>query len=227
MRIAILLAILAALFATREADAQVCVESCPDLTLVPQDTEGWFIGEQFFIETDCAVLEGLAQPGLRKLLYFTTTILNKGEGPLHIGQISQSPQAYFDNCHGHWHLRDFAEYRLLERRGSKAPLVVSAKQGYCPIDQRLMVRFHGEWVDADFTDPRWATQTYHGCDDFTQSGIGPGWADTYGTRIAGQWLDVTDVPTGTYTLELTVNPLGVFEESNLRNNDLAVTVVIP
>ena len=40
----------------------------------------------------------------------------------------------------------------------------------------------------------------------SDQGIQAGWADVYGAHLDCQWIDVTDVPAGIYTLEIEVNP---------------------
>ena len=50
------------------------------------------------------------------------------------------------------------------------------------------------------------------------AGISPGWADKYAAQIEGQYIDVTDVPSGTYVLTHWVNSAGRIQETEYTNN---------
>lgn len=160
-----------------------------------------------------------------------------------------------DLCHRHMHLKNFSAYRLWTpeqyqqwqrvQRGDKrssdellaahpelSPLT-GHKQGWCPTDLQLYVRAKGEWVFASIDDPRWSTQVYAApaCDptqafDWDISGISPSWGDIYSASIVGQWVDISGVPSGTYILEVEVNPSLFIEEASYRNNVAAAEVII-
>src|SRR5207248_5298457 len=53
-----------------------------------------------------------------------------------------------------------------------------------------------------------------------------GWGDLYDSTLDGQWIDITGVHDGNYTLELEVNPLHILPESDYSNNITRVAVVI-
>jgi hypothetical protein len=55
-------------------------------------------------------------------------------------------------------------------------------------------------------------------------GIQAGWADVYDRGLPGQWIDVTDVPSGSYVLEVEVNPEHVLPEADYTNNVARVAV---
>ena len=57
-------------------------------------------------------------------------------------------------------------------------------------------------------------------------GIQAGWYDNYGSGLTCQWVDITGVPPGTYTLEVTVNPFGALKEGNYANNIASVSVTV-
>jgi hypothetical protein len=57
-------------------------------------------------------------------------------------------------------------------------------------------------------------------------GIQAGWSDIYGSFLDGQWVDITGVPGGTYTLELIVDPDNLIVETDETNNVLRVQVSI-
>jgi len=49
-------------------------------------------------------------------------------------------------------------------------------------------------------------------------GISVGWADRYGAELRYQSIDVTGLTAGEYTLRVTVDPNGFFEERATGNN---------
>ncbi len=55
-------------------------------------------------------------------------------------------------------------------------------------------------------------------------GISVNCGDLYSRHLDCQWIDITDVPTGTYILRQTVNPGGLALESDYRNNVEECTV---
>ena len=62
---------------------------------------------------------------------------------------------------------------------------------------------------------------------FVHMGISPGKGDFYNAQLADQWLDVTDVTPGDYTLRATVNPFGTILETTTDDNVLEVTRTVP
>ena len=52
-------------------------------------------------------------------------------------------------------------------------------------------------------------------------GISPGWRDIYGSAVAFQWVDVSDVQPGTYWLAASSDPNNAVVESNETNNGAA------
>jgi len=63
--------------------------------------------------------------------------------------------------------------------------------------------------------------------DCWNQGIQSGWADVYAAGLPCQYIDVTGVPGGNYTLRMTVNPDGLIPEANTNNNVALVPVTIP
>ena len=62
---------------------------------------------------------------------------------------------------------------------------------------------------------------------FVHMGISPDKGDFYNAQLADQWIDVTGLPPGDYTLRATVNPPGTIIEASTANNVLDVTRTIP
>jgi Lysyl oxidase len=124
--------------------------------------------------------------------------------------------------HHHWHFLQFARYRLLDADMVNA--VRSHKQSFClaptdPID--LLVR---------------GAQLRTGELGFSQCGgdtsiwiremLPAGWGDTYYQYVAGQSFDITDVPNGTYYVEVTANPFGLLYDARPGNNTRLRKVIL-
>ena len=63
--------------------------------------------------------------------------------------------------------------------------------------------------------------------DCEDQGIQVGWSDVYSDTLPGQWIDVTEVLPGDYTLEITVNSLHKIVEADYDNNTVRIPVTIP
>jgi hypothetical protein len=48
--------------------------------------------------------------------------------------------------------------------------------------------------------------------------LNAGWGDTYERWVPGQSFDITDVPNGTYLVEVATNPDGRLRERDMGNN---------
>lgn len=176
----------------------------PDLTIELRRLE---FAKRIFEPSDCVVLEGcVAEPGERVLLRFDTAIVNLGEADLVVGDPRNDLDFEFSPCHGHHHFKDFVDYTLYAGDSEK---VRTRKYAFCLLD----IERRGSTLPRKYT-----------CQN---QGIQTGWADVYGKHLDCQWLDITGVPPGEYTLEATVNPKGRLIESNPSNNVTRLTVLIP
>lgn len=152
------------------------------------------------------------------LMRFTVRSTNLGTADLHIGDpgcplpCSDHPLAVCTNpefvCspaegHNHAHYTNYARYELLD--ASNQAVVVGHKQGFC------------------LSDGSCATGT-HSC---ANQGINIGCTDTYGSGLGCQYLDITGLPTGNYTLRVTLDPFGRIPELNEVNNVTTVPVTVP
>lgn len=78
---------------------------------------------------------------------------------------------------------------------------------------------------ARWSDAPWVTcATRYQC---SNQGIQRGWFDEYYVGLDCQWLDVTDLPAGNYTLQACVNPVRRFYEQSFANNCATIKVFIP
>lgn len=80
--------------------------------------------------------------------------------------------------------------------------------------------FQGQPDSKTYLDCGYGT-TIHG-----NQGISVGWADTYGIKLPGQWIDVTNVPDGDYILEVETNPEHSFQEKSYSNNFTSKPVTV-
>ena len=161
----------------------------------------------YFPPDDCAIQHGCTLQGTRRLLRFTTQARNIGKTDLYLGGPSNNRLFVWDPCHGHWHYNNYASYRLLS---DNATVAAGNKLGFCVEDI-------GRW---DSQSP--PTSRYN-C---ANQGIQAGWYDVYTGDITCQWIDVTGIPPGNYTLEIHLNPYGYIKEANTNNNVGTVPVTI-
>lgn len=116
--------------------------------------------------------------------------------------------------HRHWHILQFVQYRLVD--ADRANAIRSAKESFCLVPT--------DAVDlstdtAGRTAQRESLQTSCGGSEalWIRETLPVGWGDTYyqGGRYG---FDVTNVPNGTYFVEVAANPDGLLHEQDLTNN---------
>lgn len=164
---------------------------------------------QTFSGSSCAMQEKcIFYPGLKKLLRFTTRVVNLGNADFFLGNPFGNPLFQFSPCHGHYHFEGYADYNLVNlATGAK---ITGHKQGFCLLDSQQVV-------------PGSPSSGYN-CGF---QGISAGWADVYGSSLDCQWVDITDVPPGNYLLAVEVNSEQQIPESIFKNNTGVATVTIP
>lgn len=117
--------------------------------------------------------------------------------------------------HEHWHFTDFASYHLLA--ADKKEIVKSGKEAFCLAN-----------TDAiDYTVKN-ANRHPYNTDLSTACGrqnsisvrevLDVGSGDTYTQYRPGQSFDITDLPNGTYYIEVVANPAKRLKETDLKNN---------
>jgi hypothetical protein len=187
----------------------------PDLSIDgPRARETARVYWQYFPPDSCAIVEGcIAAPGWRRLLGFATFTPNHGNADLTLGDPSASPDRFeYSPCHRHYHFRGYADYRLFDAMGREVGS--GHKQAFCLMDSERL-------PTAGPSDPLTAR---YDCDN---QGIQRGWGDLYDAGLDCQWVDVTDVPPGTYTLRITINGERQLPEASYDDNVATVTVTIP
>lgn len=172
----------------------------------------------------------------RRLLKFTSQMVNYGAGPFEVRGRRPNSNAPFDidqiiynsdggarrrdteaavvfagDGHDHWHVRRMMTYHLW----STAGMFKDRKIGFCFFDttpKRLSLP----------RAPRTKRYFESGCGGrtatSTRTGISVGWGDTYPWNFAFQWIDITGLPGGTYTLRSAVDLYDYFDESSEANN---------
>ncbi|HEV8360132.1 MAG TPA: lysyl oxidase family protein [Candidatus Thermoplasmatota archaeon] len=208
---------------------------CPDLVLDWAKLAIQVQRTEHFEASSCEVQDGFTQPGDRQLLRFVYNTPNYGPGWLEIGAPRDHPEWFvFAPCHNHYHFREYADYRLWKPLGFvawnqarldqpdataaevfaahpelRSEFVAGLKTGFCVIDLYPALP---TGLGVAVPDPR----RFQSCSN--NQGLGVGWADEYFVTTSGQYIDVTDVPTGAYVLEVEVNAERLYEEADYTNN---------
>lgn len=193
--------------------AVVCVAACAavamadvDLGLnVPMLRKTLKIRYKKFGRRSCALEERcVGGTGRRKLLKFATGIINHGSDDYYIGRPRDNIDGTFEwsQCHRHWHHNGIADYTLLDKDNDR--VIVGHKQSFCMEDtQPYSARGRGKYSCRN-------------------QGISSGFQDVYKSYLDCQWLDITDVPDGVYTLRIKLLPdnhiASLVDDSNPNNN---------
>jgi len=124
--------------------------------------------------------------------------------------------------HRHWHFLDFERYDLLSPAAET--LGRDQKTGFClgdRYDAAESVELPGEPAQ-----PVWTQECGRGQPErlVVREGISPGYGDDYVPRLEGQWIDITDLPAGSYILRHRVNVDRALRESDYGNNEASVPV---
>lgn len=182
------------------------------------------------------------------LLRFTNTVANVGKGPLELrpdntGETTTAFQRVYTHDasmdwelkyerevgtfvfhpqHNHWHFEAFAEYQLHEvaSDGEVGEVLREAvdKVSFCVADSLAVNRSLEHYDSAAFYPTA--------CDQDAIQGISVGWADRYGWRLYGQWIDITGLPDGTYWLTSGADPLDLIDETKETDNRFDLKIQI-
>jgi hypothetical protein len=183
----------------------------------------------------------LGQEGDRWAVNFGATVWNGGTSPLLVDGFRQTGtdlmdayQYFFDakgkevgsaaagtmewdarDGHRHWHFTDFAQYNLLT--ADKKQAVRSGKEAFCLVNT--------DAVDYTIANAKWRpenTDLSSSCGQNTAVAVREvldiGNGDTYHQGLPGQSFDVTDLPNGTYYIEVKANPVNKLTELSTTNN---------
>ena len=177
--------------------------------------------------------------GSRRLLRFSSIIVNVGPGPMEVrSQRSStssawtSQQVIYDDAggsrtvatpsvqlvyggdgHSHWHVKDLERYRLVPTGGGTER--TGNKAGFCFFDNyQYKLSLPGAPQTVQYPRTVCGTQT-----SLTlRHGLSVGWGDNYSWSLPDQYIDTTGLPDGTYRLWATADQANNFLESNESNN---------
>ena len=179
----------------------------------------------------------------RRLLRFTTVVVNIGTGPFQLygydedgvaargdsllvrQQILQSDgtfrtrnttakMAWADDGHNHFHVLDLQQIKIQNLKA--ITIRNSAKTGFCFLDSY----WYGSSKPSRYNAANSVCQVAP--NKTVPMGISVRWGDVYRSKIAFQWIDITGMANGDYLIKIIADPPyftgGRFLESNEVNN---------
>jgi hypothetical protein len=181
----------------------------------------------------------------RRVLAFRSEVTNVGRGPFWIQGLRAPKHTLMDATqlvrrsdgtvrrlrgggflrydvygqHHHWHLHPFERYELWRPGGAKF-IARDHKQGFCLGDHFRTARA----VAARF--PPFQCGNYRPDLRSVEMGTSIGFIDIYPAEFHGQWIDITGVPDGRYTLVHRANPEFRFRERDYDNNVASALIVL-
>ena len=128
--------------------------------------------------------------------------------------------------HHHWHFLGFASYELRRAGAIKVRIGRDQKTGFC-LGDRYAVR-NAKKLPGFSPFPEQADQCGLGQPGLKGlfAGISVGWGDRYRAYLEGQYIDITRIPAGRYTLVHTANPDHTLEESDYSDNSASTSLRI-
>ncbi|NDZ76428.1 protein-lysine 6-oxidase [Streptomyces sp. SID10362] len=167
------------------------------------------------------VVDGFRSPGKAKMDAYQYFYDAKGKqvGYTPTGTMEWDPRP----GHMHWHFTDFASYRLL--KADKKEAVRSGKEAFCLANT--------DAIDYTVKNANWHpynTDLSTACGEENSISVREvldvGSGDTYSQDLPGQSFDITDVPNGTYYIQVLANPEKRLKETNLDNNSALRKIVL-
>lgn len=167
------------------------------------------------------VVDGFRSPGKSKMDAYQYFYDAKGKqvGYTPTGTMEWDPRP----GHVHWHFTDFASYRLL--KADKKEAVRSGKEAFCLANT--------DAIDYTVKNANWHpynTDLSTACGEESSISVREvldvGSGDTYSQDLPGQSFDITDVPNGTYYIQVLANPAKRLKETSLDNNSALRKIVL-
>jgi Lysyl oxidase/S-layer homology domain len=133
-------------------------------------------------------------------------------------QTTDTTLVYAGDGHDHWHVKDMMFYDLWGPGGTYR----EEKIGFCFLDTTpIALSLPGARQASYYRESACEENLDY------RTGISIGWGDNYPWYFAYQWVDITGIAPGVYTLRSIVDPLNHFSETNDANNCAWVRVSIP
>ncbi|MFD9972218.1 lysyl oxidase family protein [Streptomyces sp. NPDC059011] len=167
------------------------------------------------------VVDGFRSPGKTKMDAYQYFYDAKGKqvGYTPTGTMEWDPRP----GHMHWHFTDFASYRLL--KADKKETVRSGKEAFCLANT--------DAVDYTVKNANWhpfntdlATACGQENSISVREVLDVGSGDTYTQDLPGQSFDITNLPNGTYYIQVLANPENRLKETSTANNSALRKVVL-
>lgn len=118
--------------------------------------------------------------------------------------------------HRHFHFENYARYELQPVNAPGASERIGTKTSFCIMDTTAIDTNLPGAPEAAF---------YTSCSNSFQ-GMSFGWGDKYGYQLAGQEIDVTGLPDGTYRLRIIIDPLGRLQEATPADNTSEIQIAL-
>jgi hypothetical protein len=182
----------------------------PDLTVdEPALKRSLFVDNVVFAPDACEIAKGcVGGPGARRLLRFATSVANFGGAPAIIPGVDTAPELYHLNaCEDEFEfeLDGFSQFDLIDPTG--ATTTVGRKQSI------FLVDFASNCINAGPST-----------DYLPDQGVTPGWGDVYDASTRCQWLDVTDVPDGRYTLRISIDVNRLIDQDDVLPDTASIDI---
>ena len=150
--------------------------------------------------------DSLSQPHLR-----TQQAIHDGSGNIRLVD-SRALMEYAVDGHDHWHIQGVMLYQMWSANGAVRR---GTKVGFCFLDS---YRFNLGLPGA----PQSQVYPERLCGDrgdlTNRMGLSVGWGDDYPANFAYQWIDITTLPPGDYTVLARADEQNWYLESNESNN---------
>jgi hypothetical protein len=186
------------------------------------------------------------RPKGQRWLRFSAVIVNVGPGPFQAyghadagGELSVDQQFrttsgtianhatdatmyWSGDGHNHWHVRDLEQY-VLEGQNGKTRLY-GEKHGFCFWDN-----YRYDTTLPDYPSDAFYTGS-NSCRTLTDGtvlmGLSIGWGDRYPATIVDQYINISGLPAGEYTVTATADWANWFAESDENNNSTTARIRI-
>ena len=178
-----------------------------DLAILPGSVHASVVTKNFD-RTECEVVNGCATAGTNRLIQVDFEVANRGAEDIYMGNPTRSPWAVTLPCVVEFHFRGLHRYVLRDARN--AIVAMAEPVEHCFEDNRR-------------ENPNAIASPRYNCAD---QGLSAGWIYSLPSSLPCHFLNVSDVPSGSYTLEVIVDPWNYIDETDESNNSAKIPIVI-